>query len=1011
MTSRFKRVISSITSAALIGAGIVAGSLVAAPSATAAEPVVGNCLANMAQTDFQANPNDPDLTGVVRTDLYMYMNKARAAAGIQPLARSGYMESLAAQWANTGKVGENLGHAPVASRTRDLVPGWLYEGENIFSGASNSTAYTIFNMWMNSETHRANILCSRFNFVGIGTAIPGGQTKLHVVQRFVQYPASIDLNDQDTWLPHAVSAPNVVSRPLSGPFVEDTTLTTLTQFQQEVLTEVNRVRAENGITAVKTGQVLTGKTQAHIYSLADHTWAEHSASNYAISNDPQLLSSLVGSGNEVAEMYLSRVTAHTGTKFVQSLMEKGGAWRNTILDPKWTHIGAARQAETEYEFMGFFFGLRFAAYPEIPVAVAPANSWDASPVTIPVGQKVANQVAIINGSTAVHLQKWENSSWKTEGTFTPVNGKITVVFPTATKAGSEQYRLFASTDNLYYLDWYSPVKPVTVTLGTQSNTWSPAGGTIVGEATGGIISGSTTAFIEAGGTVVLERMDGSSWVAVSTISVPASKTLNVPIPSHPYAGTYTYRLRHLGDANYKPWDSAPTTVVVVQKNQNVSFNTDATTVGINEHAASRALTTTAIGARVTLLKQSGNSWSTVSAATATNGNATVTFPVESGGKSVYRVTVEGDSRVHNMWTSGNITVTAEKKSQVSSWASSAATITFGGSAPTRVANIQAKGTIYLQEYVDGAWENVKSFSASTGKANVAIPKPSEPGTFKYRVYSAGNAAYNAWTSGTMTLTVEGQHQSGTIGMHDFNGDKKADMLWVNSTGKLYILQGNGKGKFSKKYVGTGYKSYKKVTATGDLSGDGHADMIQVTSSGVAYLVKGTGKNKFSSKKVKIATGWKNHKDVFSPGDLNGDKYGDIVYRTSAGAVYVMYGKGDGTFKTAKKLSVNWKSYASISGGGDYNRDNKADIILVAKNGKVTLARGTGKGTFKTQSLGSITKSDKFATIPGNVNGGTYADVMTMDTKGRLKIYPGKSAKALNKVKNIMTLGKKSRGLS
>jgi hypothetical protein len=57
---------------------------------------------------------------------------------------------------------------------------WYRYGENIgwsTAGWPSSSAKAIFNMWMNSSSHRALILSDRFNYVGVGLAYRSSNNK------------------------------------------------------------------------------------------------------------------------------------------------------------------------------------------------------------------------------------------------------------------------------------------------------------------------------------------------------------------------------------------------------------------------------------------------------------------------------------------------------------------------------------------------------------------------------------------------------------------------------------------------------------------------------------------------------------------------------------------------------------------------------------------------------------------------------------------------------------------
>jgi uncharacterized protein YkwD len=64
-----------------------------------------------------------------------------------------------------------------------MPPGWTKLGENVGRGPSIDAVYDGF---LQSPAHRANLLDSAFNWVGTGTAVAADGT-VYVVQVFARY--------------------------------------------------------------------------------------------------------------------------------------------------------------------------------------------------------------------------------------------------------------------------------------------------------------------------------------------------------------------------------------------------------------------------------------------------------------------------------------------------------------------------------------------------------------------------------------------------------------------------------------------------------------------------------------------------------------------------------------------------------------------------------------------------------------------------------------------------------
>lgn len=99
------------------------------------------------------------------------INEIRASEGLQPLrisdklseAAEEHSEDMAAEnyFGHTGSDGSSL-----RERTSEQGYNGRYVGENI--GAGHDTAEQIVTSWMHSDGHRANILNSKFNEIGVG---------------------------------------------------------------------------------------------------------------------------------------------------------------------------------------------------------------------------------------------------------------------------------------------------------------------------------------------------------------------------------------------------------------------------------------------------------------------------------------------------------------------------------------------------------------------------------------------------------------------------------------------------------------------------------------------------------------------------------------------------------------------------------------------------------------------------------------------------------------------------
>jgi hypothetical protein len=82
---------------------------------------------------------------------------------------------------------------------------------------------------------------------------------------------------------------------------------------------------------------------------------------------------------------------------------------------------------------------------------------------------------------------------------------------------------------------------------------------------------------------------------------------------------------------------------------------------------------------------------------------------------------------------------------------------------------------------------------------------------------------------------------------DWSGDRRADVLAVDSAGRLLLYRGTGAGRFvagGGSPIGTGWGGFTALLAPGDWSGDGRPDLLARTTDGLLLLYRGNGSGGF-----------------------------------------------------------------------------------------------------------------------------------------------------------------------
>lgn len=203
----------------------------------------------------------------------------------------------------------------------------------------------------------------------------------------------------------------------------------------------------------------------------------------------------------------------------------------------------------------------------------------------------------------------------------------------------------------------------------------------------------------------------------------------------------------------------------------------------------------------------------------------------------------------------------------------------------------------------------------------------------------GTGTGYGWPAGTLPIPVKGPAL-----------DLTNDLLIRNSKGELRRYTANPGDTFTPKtpktLIGGGWNQYDVLTSPGDVAGGGPAELVARNASTGALYRYARAKDGLFAPRVQIPGSYKGYKKILGAGDLNGDRFGDLILQDKSNRLWRMNGSSKGTFSAPVKISDSWGStYNSVVAAGDLTGNGRADLLARDASGVIWRIPGTGKGTF------------------------------------------------------------------
>ena len=175
---------------------------------------------------------------------------------------------------------------------------------------------------------------------------------------------------------------------------------------------------------------------------------------------------------------------------------------------------------------------------------------------------------------------------------------------------------------------------------------------------------------------------------------------------------------------------------------------------------------------------------------------------------------------------------------------------------------------------------------------------------------------------------------------DLTGDGVADLVTTDTSGTVRVRKGSGTGRFGKTTKKLSLRGYTLITAVGDINSDGRNDLVARLKGRLTTLLA-TGRGGFDRKVG--AKGFGNYVQLIGAGDTNGDTRPDLLLRTRK-RLFLVPGVGGGKFGARQVVAGSWGGYNRLI-GGDFNGDGRSDLVARSGNGKIWLVPGRGDGSY------------------------------------------------------------------